>query len=279
MTWSEECERIVNKTKAMILKKKILLQFIIQDYAWYDKLFRYVHMAVASGSPLAAIADLMTSGSVDRTAMFIVVLSSIVACLIKLREHVQFDRVETTSKQQSVRYEQLFQRIQNEAIKPNIKQQNEDQFLYWILREFNNIQITDPEIAPEYKKKMAKICTEKGIPYDDDMAELERLRNCKLDGRPAEPESTEPESAGINGENRANGENEMVEIVIGGAEPVEVKANLQRNPTVIADEHDASEFHKKIKDYNTQMDFKWIMSRMDDHNITGQPVSKIVSSI
>jgi hypothetical protein len=181
MSWSPSALDAINDIKKTILKKKVLLNIIIESYSWYDKVFRYVHMMIAVGTPLISFTEQMVSASTERTSTIVVILSSVVAGMIKLKEYLKFTKLKDQSKQQSVKYQQLYQRIEREMRKQTGKQ-NEEDFISWVSRELSIIEVDDPDVPQRLKKVFIDVCKEKGIPYDEDLAALDELFSVKIGG-------------------------------------------------------------------------------------------------
>ncbi len=173
--WSGQGLNAVKDTKKAILRKKIILNIIIESYSTYDKIFRYIHMFFALTSPVIAFINQLATGSVEQTSTVTLVLSSIVAGMIKLKDYLKFDKTKDRAKQQTVKYSQLYERIDRELRKPNGKRQNEEDFIYWTTREFNNLEIGDPDLPHSLKDKYISLCKENNIPYEEDLAMLQEL--------------------------------------------------------------------------------------------------------
>ena len=173
--WSESGKQQITELKKMIVKKKIMLGFMIDDYSLLDRRFRYVHTALATSIPLISFINEMVTGTTDQTAMATLVLSGIVAGMIKIKDTLKFGKMVVIAQQQTVKYKQLYQRIEREMNKQESKREAEESFIYWVNREYNNIEMADPELTHNMKKKFIALCKEKGIPYDEDMDALNNL--------------------------------------------------------------------------------------------------------
>lgn len=169
--WSDEAHKSISNCKKSILKKKIKLSFIINNYSFKDKLFRYIHIILAIATPAFALADELT----DRLQGSTLILSLLVASMIKLRSHLKYDKLHSVAKEQTVKYKLLYDRIESELIKPISKRQAEDDFIYWIIREHNNIESGDPELTPSDHVAFKQLCIDKKIPYDEDLHILQVL--------------------------------------------------------------------------------------------------------
>jgi hypothetical protein len=170
--WTEAGKKQIAALKKSIIKKKIMLGFMIDDYAWWDRIFRYCHAGIAGCIPIISFIDKLASGDTERTSTTTLVLSSIVVGMIKLKDTLKFGKIVALAQQQTVKYKQLYQRIDKEMIKHDSKRQTEDDFIYWVGREYSNIEMADPELTHNMRKKFAALCKEKGIPFDEDMEAL-----------------------------------------------------------------------------------------------------------
>lgn len=173
--WTESGKQQIIDLKKMIVKKKIMLGFMIDDYSLLDRRFRYVHTALATSIPLISFINEMVTGNTDQTAMVTLVLSGIVAGMIKIKDTLKFGKIVVIAQQQTVKYKQLYQRIEREMNKHESKRESEESFIYWVNREYNNIEMADPELTHNMKKKFIELCKAKGIPYDEDMEALNNL--------------------------------------------------------------------------------------------------------
>ena len=173
--WSESGLQQITDLKKLIVKKKIMLGFMIDDYAWWDRQFRYLHTGLAVIIPLISFTDKMSNGTTERTSVATLMLSSVVAGMIKLKDTLKFGKIVVVAQQQTVKYKQLYQRIEREMNKQANKRETEDSFIYWVGREYNNIEMSDPELTHNMKKKFIALCKDKGIPYDEDMDAMSSL--------------------------------------------------------------------------------------------------------
>lgn len=173
-------DRIKNIKKS-ILKKKIMLGFIIDSYAWLDKIYRWTHNGLAVLTPILIIAQTTmndTNGEKKENGVsgtIATIFGFIVAGMLKLKDYVTYDKIRDTAKMQTIKYQQLFERIENESLKPEDKRQSESDFIYWLGREFQHIEVNDPDLTNSEKKKFIKLCKEKNIPYDEDLELLNKL--------------------------------------------------------------------------------------------------------
>jgi hypothetical protein len=171
-SWSNITVQQIKLLKKAILKKKIMLGFVIDSYSKYDKIFRYLHILLAVCVFGLGVAEEIARDSTGSTSTVTIILSAAVVAMMKLKDYLNYDKIKESAKQQTIKYEQLYQRIEREMFKPNGKRQKEEDFLYWIGREYNGIEMADPELSHSMQKKFAELCKEKGIPYDSDLEAL-----------------------------------------------------------------------------------------------------------
>jgi hypothetical protein len=172
--WSELALSKIKELKKTILLKKILLNFVIDNYSWWDKAYRWSLITVASLAPVMGFINTIVENS-NGVGILNIIIGCFVAGMIKFKEYVRFGELRDTSKAQTVKYSQLYERIVRESIKSDIKKQPEDEFIYWINREFSLIEIDDPDLSYGDKKKFIDLCILKNIPYDADLDALDIL--------------------------------------------------------------------------------------------------------
>lgn len=174
----------INDVKKSILKKKVLLNIIIESYSWYDRIFRYIHIGFALTAPSISFIDQLVTGNVEATSTATLVIGSVVAGMIKLKDYLKFDKLKDQAKHQTVKYHQLYQRIEKEMRKPHTTKEAEEEFISWINRELVIIESDDPDIPQSLKQKYIELCKAKGIPYDEDLDELTKLFNIRIEMPP-----------------------------------------------------------------------------------------------
>jgi hypothetical protein len=87
----------------------------------------------------------MIHGSAERTSTIVVILSTIVAGMIKLKDYLKFDKLKDQAKQQTVKYQQLYQRIEKEMRKQLDTRQNGEEFISWVNQLSNFFIVIDDE--------------------------------------------------------------------------------------------------------------------------------------
>lgn len=274
MSWQNGVIEAIKDTKKTILKKKIILNIIIENYAWYDRIFRYAHMFIALTTPLISFVDQQVNGDVEKTSTTVVVLSSIVAGMIKLKDYLKFDKLRDQAKQQTVKYQQLYQRIEREMRK--VEKQNGEEFISWITRELSIIEIDDPDLPQNMRKKYVQICQENNIPYNEDLealgelfaakiqVEIDRMADSKLETassplnplpppNPEQKEETHPRVSLNPGQKQEQKQEQKEEVKFGSV----------RKPRSMSDEAERQEYHEKIKTLNTAQDLNWVIERLN----------------
>jgi len=166
-----------NDLKIKILKKKIRGNFIIESYANIDRLYRYVHMGFAISAPLMTLIDFAATGDVNATFSASLILSAVVAGMVKIKDHMKFDKIRDIAKHQNLRYERLYKHIETESIK---QQTPTREFIYWINRAYIDIEQMDPELPTKDKAKFLKFLADNNIKWDfdtDKLFDLQQMRN------------------------------------------------------------------------------------------------------
>ena len=173
MKYSALANNKIIEIKKTILKKKIMLSIMIDTYSLWDKIYNYAHGLLAICSPLSSMMQIIIPDNSYQAVS--VVFGIIVAIMIKTKEYLTFDKIITSSKEQTIKYSHLYDRIEREMIKPDDHRQSEEDFIYWVCRELSHLEYDDPELSYSDRKKYIAICKEKNIPYDDDIYQLEQL--------------------------------------------------------------------------------------------------------
>lgn len=198
--WSPVVKNKIHEIKTTILKRKVALNFIIDSYGWWDKAYRWAHMSIAVIGPFIAVLNASTENN-EAMKVINIVSGCIVAGMIKAKEYILFDKIRDMAKEQTTKYSQLYDRIEREMIKPIDKRQTEDDFIYWINREFSHIEVADPELSYSDREKVKKLFDSLNIPFDEDIDALKLLLQqdpTKIEivieppSRPNDPHSDKP---------------------------------------------------------------------------------------
>lgn len=167
-------EHILNIKKS-ILKKKIMLSVIIDSYSFRSTILRWTINLIGATSPAISGLDRIITGNTNATSTATIVIGAIVLGLFQLSSYLQFDQIRDVAKTQSYKYTQLYERVLREETKTVDKRQAEEDFIYWINREYNSIEVNDPELSITEKEKYKSILADKNIPEDDDLEALQIL--------------------------------------------------------------------------------------------------------
>jgi hypothetical protein len=283
--WTTSGISILNNIKKSILKKKILFNFMIDNYSKYDKIFKYFHIGIAVSIPVLSMINKIIETSTDSTSTATLIFGSIVAAMIKLKDYLKFDKIKDTAKQQTIKYEQLYQRIEREMIKPIDKRQSEEEFIYWVNREFNNIEVLDPDISRTIKEKYMQFCKDNKVPFDDDLDMLKELmivrmtddstgitdnvgHRCSDEIKTTETINTTELKTNMTKSKTKNQVTGALEATMAEAKnTAESKNTAEVNSVSLsfidstADEDEKKEYKNKIVVLDTGKDMKWIMER------------------
>jgi hypothetical protein len=256
--WSKKSNTLINDIKRTILMKKIMLNFMIDNYSKYDKLFRYCHMSIAALTPTIATINKLASTNEEQSNTVTLILSSLVAAMIKIKDYLKFDKIKDVAKQQTIKYEQLYQRIEREMLKSIDKRQTEDDFIYWINREFNNIEISDPDLSQSLKQKYIKFCKDNHIPFDNDIDSLQILIHNK-DVKLEQIKSNEIKVLD-------NCNTEDITVIEHNIVQNDSFVNIDEMNTrarTLSDENDKKEYKQKIQELDINKDLNWALERLN----------------
>jgi hypothetical protein len=256
----------IKNTKKEVLRKKLIVDFVASNYTFHDKLYKYLHMLLAISVPIVSyINDYVTehSDSNSPSSAPAIVLGGAAFIMIKIRDYLKYDRIREVAKQQSVKYVDLYKRIEREVLSPNVRHQSEDDFIYWINREFNSIEMSDPDISLRMKNKFETLCKHRGF----------NLLDTKVD---VVIDQTNPSSNLFDIEMKKV-DASIAEEMSHGANPFSnvdsiqisqiVKANnVETRPRAKSDEYNKDEFKKKIDKLDSYADMQWAMDRLNDLN-------------
>jgi hypothetical protein len=167
--WSDETKNKIDSMKKLILKKKIILGFMIERYSKFDMGLNLIQWSFVLIVP---VLSLISEIQVVNFSKFILIISTLTAAIIKLKNHLNFDKIVSDCKDQCIKYERLYQQIDSEILKPDVKKQSEDEYIYWLTKDLNIIELGDPDISYIDKQKFIKKCKDANIPYEDDMTNL-----------------------------------------------------------------------------------------------------------
>ena len=261
--WTRAGITAINEIKKSILRKKIILNIIIESYAKHDRIFRYIHMFLALTAPIISFIGQMSVGSTDQTSTSSLIISSIVAGMIKLKDFLKYDKTKELAKQQVIKYGQLLQRIDHEMRKPSTKRQNEEEFLYWINREFASLEVSDPDLPHRLKNKYIDLCKEKGIPYDEDINMLSIMINTLPSEKTAdlitsksECKVTDKSECKVTDESECK-VNDKSECKVNDKSECKVNDNLDSDLN-----HNKSIYQENLRTHDPSKDLQWAIDRL-----------------
>jgi hypothetical protein len=157
-----------------ILKKKILMDFLIRKYSKWRMVFKYLKYSVAIISPLISTVN----GTIDRVQVveiISIVMTYTILFITGLEEIIGYDSKIEISKTQLTRYDSLLGRIERETNASGEKKQNIDDFNYWISRELAVIENTDPVLTYDDQVGFDAFCKKFNIPNDETLDMLKEL--------------------------------------------------------------------------------------------------------
>jgi hypothetical protein len=248
MDWSKHTYLLLKDIKKNILKKKIILSFMVESYALYDKFFRYTHMILAFTIPMISLMDQVINHDVEKTTNVTLVMSSVVAGMIKFKDYLKFDKIKELSKQQTIKYEHLYKKIERESGKLN--KMNEEEFINLINSELTNLDISDPDIPRNIKKKIEALCKSRNVLFEDDIDTLKNLTDVKIDNCDVKVDNIENKAVEIDAENKA-------------VEPPKLVHQFSTRKRSPSDDANAENYKDQMKNLNPQEDIKYAMERLN----------------
>jgi len=222
-------------------------------------------MTIALVAPLISFLDQMINNTVENTSTAVLVLSSIVAGMIKLKDYLKFDKLKDQAKQQTIKYQQLYQRIEREMRKTESIRQNEEEFISWITRELSIIEVDDPDLPQSLKEKYIQLCKARGIPYDEDLEALGELFAAKVQivVEQAADQYAVDQSLKMHVQQPINMQedphNDQKDPNI-DHKTMYKTLRKQRSPS---DEADRQEYREKVKTLDTAQDLNWAIERLN----------------
>lgn len=157
----------INSIKKSILYKKIQLSFVITYYSKWDRIFRWVHLIIATAIPIL-IGFQSDDQDVSTTT---IVLSGTVAFLLKLKDYIDYDKIKDNAKSQLVKYNALYEHIVNSlrsVADVNSIRSAADDILYFVTSEYNRISGDDRELSNRERQKFIEYCKVNNIPFVED---------------------------------------------------------------------------------------------------------------
>ena len=278
MSWSIQITNKTRELKKIILIKKILMNFMIDSYEIWDKIFRWTHMFFALSIPLLISAQEISLQSSQGTGPIGIGLSIIVAGMLKLKDHITYGKIRDHAKEQSIKYGNLYDSIERELLKPDLNRQSDMDFFYWITREFNSIELADPEITISDKKKFTNLCKIKNIPIMEDFYKLEQLlgesnnnSNCQTEQDTKEQEVKEQEVKEQEVKEQKVKEQEVKEQKVKEQDITkqvelnnkDIKIDIYNRYQSFGDINRVN-FQNDVKNMNVKSDMKWALERLNN---------------
>ena len=177
--WSSRGKKRIREIKIEVLKKKLLMGFMIDKYSRRASIYDTCQLGVAVLAPLYGVAETYISESFfegPKGHTVSIILSSLVASLIKIRDYIKYDQTRDTAKAQTIKYNNLYEKIEHEYQRSGPSNgKSENHFIYWIKREYENIELNDPELSYFDRKQFAELCDENHIPLMGEIDQLKKL--------------------------------------------------------------------------------------------------------
>jgi hypothetical protein len=172
ITVQDSLQDEVKRLKISILRQQIKLGFAYTSYSLSDKVYKNFHIcAAAIVSILIIVAQSIDANRIS--GFFSILLSAIVTFLIKLRDYLRYDQIKDLSKQQIVKYRDLYNRIEDTL--PHITPDKLSEYVQAIRSEFNRISLDDPEFSASINEKYIVYCKQNEIESDDSIATIKKL--------------------------------------------------------------------------------------------------------
>lgn len=175
--WGDDGDRRISEIKTQILLKKLFMGFLIKHYSKWDRVYRWLLMLIALLAPSISILNetISEEGRNEGLVIASIVLECLVAGLIKLKEFVVFDKIQDSAKAQTIKYRQLYDRIEREMMKKPGDRSPMGEFIYWIQREFDALVLNDPEVNYSDIQEFEGECRTNGFPVESDKARLQEI--------------------------------------------------------------------------------------------------------
>lgn len=175
--WTQHTIDKLCEFKQKILLRKINMDFIARRYEKRDILYDRAVKLSHAVTFILSVASQLVGDDARWTLIFTTVTSAISGGLIYLKEILDFD-VQTRAKSQTVKYSRLYNRIENEFLKSAANRQREEDFLYWIDREYENLEHEDPELDYDSEQQFGAYLAAQGIvPFENDIERLKALQD------------------------------------------------------------------------------------------------------
>jgi hypothetical protein len=178
MITSEPIDPRIKRVKVFILRRKIMLNFLVSLYRKWDRVFKIFQLLAAAAAPCVGLYEKSAKNSGSEGAgIASAVLGFIVTLTVALRKFIVFDELQNTAKEQTIRYSQLLARIDLESA----GSKDPERLLEDVLREYGSIRVNDPVLSADDRESFQKYCIENGIPPDEDLEQIRELLNDSID--------------------------------------------------------------------------------------------------
>ncbi len=159
--WSPDQESQVKNTLLQTLIMKIKLDIATSNYSAQIKYLNCISYVIAAVT--ITLSSLNIEFQYTILSSFTVVFVVLGKTYDELKNvYIKYLDIERY-KSQLVKYEMLHERIENELNLDISDRQNASEFIYWIQREYHQIQRDDPEKDPRVDDEFQKICDVKNI--------------------------------------------------------------------------------------------------------------------
>ncbi len=247
MMWNEITDLKIKQIKIAIIKKKLMLSFIVDEYAWWDTLVRWSQFLILLISPIVAFISMFVKDR-ETITVIIVVLNGMSIGIVKLKDYLGYDKIRDNSKEQTINYGKLYDFIDRELLKNTEQRQDASEFINFINQEYYNVSKKDTELSYSDSNKFKEFCRNNNIPFDEDMVLLKKL----IDG------------------SRAELRRRSMVISDKPLEQIDEKHVIDVTPEVSEEStYEPPEYHQVLseisnpKTFNSKKDIKWAMSRLE----------------
>lgn len=268
----------IKKLQSNILKKKLFMNFIISVNEKYDMLFRIVSWSFILTTPVLTLA-IQLGADAGAIGKIVLITSTLSASLMKLKSLLNFERIIESAKSQNIKYGRLYQKIEEERIKT--QKQSEDEFIYWIMREFNNFELNDPDVSYRNRNKFVEKCKAQGITIDEDlemllMTEKDMFKNASRDVAVATSQTStivniDSLAMAANGAMAANAtalsDNATAATSNTVAQSTSGKSQSYTRHTLTPRQIELAEYNDSVKRYNNRADLQWTRERLAEVSI------------
>ncbi len=172
--WNHITDLKIKQLKIAIVKKKLMLSFIVDTYAWWDSMVRWIQFLILIISPIVAFISMFVDDK-ETITIIIIILNGISIGVVRLKDYLGYDKIRDVSKEQTLNYGKLYDYIERELLKDVARRQDASEFINSINQEYNNIGKKDPELSYGDNNKFKEFCKNNNIPYDEDMDLLKKL--------------------------------------------------------------------------------------------------------